>query len=296
MRFQATLKLHGKTATGMEVPADVVAALGSKRAAVRGTINGHAYRSTVAARGDLFLLPVSAEVRKAAGIAAGDRLDVELELDTEPRELAVPEDFAALLGPRPGDPRAVRRPVVQSPPGVRRPDQRRQDRRDPRAADRQSAARAAPGYPQPMPHGFELTTLVDRPIDEVFAFLAQGTNDPKFSPRVLEIEQVGDGPPGVGTVFRSTVKDAGMKTKREFEITEFEAPSKIRWTERSKNLVTVTAGGYDLAAEGTRRGCGCSTSSPATALASCSSDPAARAANKGADEFGAAIKQAVESS
>ena len=97
MRFQATLKLHGKTATGMEVPADVVAALGSKRAAVRGTINGHAYRSTVAARGDLFLLPVSAEVRKAAGVAAGDRLDVELELDTEPRELAVPEDFAALL-------------------------------------------------------------------------------------------------------------------------------------------------------------------------------------------------------
>jgi Domain of unknown function (DUF1905)/Bacteriocin-protection, YdeI or OmpD-Associated len=97
MRFRTTLKLHGKTATGIEVPADVVEALGSKRPAVRATINGYTYRSTVAARGDVFLLGVSAEVREAAGVAAGDELDVELALDTEPRELAVPADFAALL-------------------------------------------------------------------------------------------------------------------------------------------------------------------------------------------------------
>ncbi len=147
-----------------------------------------------------------------------------------------------------------------------------------------------------MPHGFDLTTVVDRPIDEVFAFLAQGTNDPKFSPRVLEIEQVGDGPPGVGTVFRSTVKDAGMKTKREFELTEFEAPSKIRWTERSKNLVTVTAGGYDLAADGNGTRVRLFNEFAGHGLGKLFVGPAARAANKGADEFGAAIKQAVESS
>jgi uncharacterized protein YndB with AHSA1/START domain len=93
---------------------------------------------------------------------------------------------------------------------------------------------------------FEGTTTIDRPIAEVFAFLADGTNDRKFSPRVLEIEKATDGPPGVGTVYRSTVKDAGMKTKREFELTEFQAPSKIRWAERSKNLVTASEGGYDL--------------------------------------------------
>ena len=51
---------------------------------------------------------------------------------------------------------------------------------------------------------------------------------------------------GVGTVFASTVKDAGMTTKREFEITELERPGRIRWTERSKNMVTVPDGGYDL--------------------------------------------------
>ena len=97
---------------------------------------------------------------------------------------------------------------------------------------------------------FEATVVVDRPIDEVFAFLANGENDPKFSPRVLEIAKTTDGPPGVGTVYASTVKDAGMKTKREFKLTEFEAPTRIRWAETSKNLVTAAEGGYDLAPEG----------------------------------------------
>ena len=97
-----------------------------------------------------------------------------------------------------------------------------------------------------MAHEFSGSTVIDRPIDEVFAFLADGTNDPKFSPRVQQIRKTTDGPIGVGTVFESTVKDAGMTTKRSFELTTFEQPTKIRWTERSKNMVTVPDGGYDL--------------------------------------------------
>jgi hypothetical protein len=97
-----------------------------------------------------------------------------------------------------------------------------------------------------MAHGFTGSAVVDRPINEVFAFLADGTNDPKFSPRVQEIRKTTDGPVGVGTMFESTVKDAGMKSGRKFELTEFEAPTKIRWAERSKNAVTVPDGGYDL--------------------------------------------------
>ncbi len=93
---------------------------------------------------------------------------------------------------------------------------------------------------------FEGTAEIDRPIAEVFAFLAAGTNDPKFSPRVQHIEKTTDGPVGVGTVFASTVKDAGLTTKREFRITGFEAPTTIRWTELSRNLVTAAEGGYDL--------------------------------------------------
>lgn len=102
MRFRATLELAGKTATGMHVPPEVVAALGAgKRPPVRATINGYTYRSTVAVYGGEFLLGVSDEVRKAAGVRAGDELDVELELDDEPREVEVPPDFAAALGSAP---------------------------------------------------------------------------------------------------------------------------------------------------------------------------------------------------
>ncbi|MFF3768265.1 SRPBCC family protein [Streptomyces sp. NPDC001922] len=93
---------------------------------------------------------------------------------------------------------------------------------------------------------FEATVEIDRPVDEVFAFLANGENDPKFSPRVQRMEKTTEGATTVGTVYRSTVKDAGMTTHREFRISEFEPPRRIRWTEISKNLVTAPEGGYDL--------------------------------------------------
>jgi carbon monoxide dehydrogenase subunit G len=106
-----------------------------------------------------------------------------------------------------------------------------------------------------MANQFEGTAEINRPIEEVFAFLADGENDPKFSPRVLHIEKTTSGPTAVGTIYASTVKDAGVKTKREFRITEFAPPNKIRWTETSKNIVTAPEGGYDLESlpEGTTR-------------------------------------------
>ena len=98
MKFRAKVELGGKTATGIEVPAAVVAKLGSsKRPAVSVTINRYTYRSTVAPMGGRFMLPVSAQVREAAGVAAGDQVDVVLELDTAPREVTVPADFGRAL-------------------------------------------------------------------------------------------------------------------------------------------------------------------------------------------------------
>lgn len=93
---------------------------------------------------------------------------------------------------------------------------------------------------------FSGSAVVNRPIQEVFDYLSAGTNDPKFSPRVLEIRKEPDGPSAVGTVFVSKVKDAGMKSDRRFELTELTAPTTIRWSERSSNMVTVPEGGYDL--------------------------------------------------
>ncbi|MGE5335692.1 MAG: YdeI/OmpD-associated family protein [Nitrososphaerota archaeon] len=99
MRFRAILQLDGKTATGIRVPVEVMSSFGqSKRLAVRVTINGYTYRSTVVVMGGEFKLPVSGEVREKAGIAAGDEVDVDLEPDTEPREVSVPPDLAEALG------------------------------------------------------------------------------------------------------------------------------------------------------------------------------------------------------
>jgi hypothetical protein len=98
MRFHAAIALHGKSATGIEVPADVVAALGQgKRPKVTVTINGYSYPSTVGVMGGLSLIPVSADVRAKAGVAAGDEVDIDLVPDTGPRTVEVPADLATAL-------------------------------------------------------------------------------------------------------------------------------------------------------------------------------------------------------
>jgi hypothetical protein len=98
VRFRAILETNGRTATGIEVPPSVVDALGAgKRPPVRVTLHEHTYRTTVARMGGRFLVPVSAEVRKAAGVTAGDDLDVGIELDDAPRTVDVPADLAAAL-------------------------------------------------------------------------------------------------------------------------------------------------------------------------------------------------------
>lgn len=106
-RFRTPLVLHGRTATGISVPVSVVEALGAgRRPPVRVTLHTpdgpYTYRSTVAPMGGEHLVGVSAEHRAAAGVQAGDDLDVELELDTEPRVVEVPADLAAGLDAHPG--------------------------------------------------------------------------------------------------------------------------------------------------------------------------------------------------
>ncbi len=102
MQFQATLELNGKTATGIHVPDTVVDALGGwRRTAVRATLNNYTYRTSLGVMGGRCLLPVSAEARAASGLQAGDCVSVTLELDNAPRELELPEDFAAALAADP---------------------------------------------------------------------------------------------------------------------------------------------------------------------------------------------------
>jgi len=97
VRFETTLLQMGNN-TGIEVPADIVEALGGgKRAAVLVTVNGFRYQSTLAVMGGRQLIPFSSERRAATGLAGGDRIDVDLELDASPRTVEVPDDLAAAL-------------------------------------------------------------------------------------------------------------------------------------------------------------------------------------------------------
>jgi hypothetical protein len=98
MRFRTTVLRAGKTATGVQVPDEIVDAMGSgKRPPVRVTINGYTYRSTIASMGGRFMVGVSAEVRDRAHVSGGDTVDVDVELDRSPREVEVPPDLAKAL-------------------------------------------------------------------------------------------------------------------------------------------------------------------------------------------------------
>ncbi|WP_369135488.1 DUF1905 domain-containing protein [Modestobacter sp. I12A-02662] len=102
MRFSTTVVLGGRTATGLEVPAEVVTAPGAgKRPPVTVSVGGHTYRSTVAPMAGSCWLPLAAEHRTAAGVAAGDTVEVDVELDEAPRVVEVPADLAAALDAEP---------------------------------------------------------------------------------------------------------------------------------------------------------------------------------------------------
>ena len=101
MHFRTELVLVGRN-TGVLVPDEIVEALGAgRRPAVTVTIGDFSYRSTIASMGGRFLISFSAANRAATGLVGGEQIDVDLELDTAPREIEVPEDLAAALAEDP---------------------------------------------------------------------------------------------------------------------------------------------------------------------------------------------------
>ncbi len=143
---------------------------------------------------------------------------------------------------------------------------------------------------------FESSVEIDRSVEAVFAYLADGRHDPEFSPRVQEITKTPDGPTALGTVFRSTVKDAGMKTGREFRIVGLDPPQRIRWTEQTRNLVTAE-GGYDFEAlPGGRTRVRIFNTLEGHGIGKLLVGLALSAARKDAPDFGRRIKAAAEAS
>mgnify|MGYP001361085022 CR=1 FL=1 len=99
----SVLQEEGMNATGIRVPAEIITLFGmGKKPKVKITLNGYSYRTTVAAYGDVFMLPLSKEHRIAAGVKAGDLVEVTLEPDLEPRTVEVPGDLAEAMAGLPG--------------------------------------------------------------------------------------------------------------------------------------------------------------------------------------------------
>ncbi|QGQ99048.1 DUF1905 domain-containing protein [Paenibacillus psychroresistens] len=97
------MQAEGKNATGIQVPEEVMASLGGgKKPSVTVNLNGYSYRSTMAVMGGKYLIPVSSEHRKAAGLSAGDPIEVTLELDLEIRTVEVPDDLRSALSAKAG--------------------------------------------------------------------------------------------------------------------------------------------------------------------------------------------------
>ncbi|MEN2740583.1 YdeI/OmpD-associated family protein [Microbacterium sp. X-17] len=96
-RFQTTLLQTGNN-TGIEVSPEIIESLGGgKRPAVVVRVGAYEYRSTVGVMQGRYLIPFSAERRAESGLRGGDAISVEVELDTAPREVAVPDDLAVAL-------------------------------------------------------------------------------------------------------------------------------------------------------------------------------------------------------
>lgn len=129
--FRAVLQSSGGTTTGFVVPDELVARLGSRRPKVEVTVRGHTWRTSIASMGGRFLLGVSAEQRAAAGVGAGDELDVVARLDTAERTVTVPPDLQSALDAQPdalaffaGLPYSQQRWFVEGVEGAKQPETR----------------------------------------------------------------------------------------------------------------------------------------------------------------------------
>ena len=144
-------------------------------------------------------------------------------------------------------------------------------------------------------HG-EVTITIERPIETVFDFLADGENDKRFSKRIIEIAKTSDGPPGVGTIYTSKARDFGRTATHDFEITAFERPTRIRWRELSKGPVAVSEGGYELRERGGATELTFHGDLDGHGIGKLILGPLSRRVRAGFPEFAQSIKETVEAS
>jgi hypothetical protein len=96
-KFKAILGKEGDSGLFLEVPFDVKEEFGRARPPVKVTVNGYAFRTTVSVYGGKYYLGVRKSHRDAAGVEVGDRVEITMALDDEPREVEIPPELAKAL-------------------------------------------------------------------------------------------------------------------------------------------------------------------------------------------------------
>lgn len=68
---------------------------------------------------------------------------------------------------------------------------------------------------------------INRPIGEVFDFVADECNEPRYNPRMIHVEKTSAGPIGRGAQFRAMTRIRGRTTDMTIQFTEFERPVRL---------------------------------------------------------------------
>lgn len=96
--IEVILEKHPKMeATGITIPFDVEEVFGAKRVAVKATVNGANYRGSIVRMSGKYMLGIPKEFRDRAGISAGEKIKVVIEVDDTPRTVEVPKDLATAI-------------------------------------------------------------------------------------------------------------------------------------------------------------------------------------------------------
>ena len=94
--------------------------------------------------------------------------------------------------------------------------------------------------------------LINRPVQEVFDFVADERNEPRYNPRMLRVEKLSPGPVGLGSRFRAVMRSWPRPTTMTTECTVYQRPRRLASTTRLSTMDIEGTLSFDPVPEGTR--------------------------------------------
>ena len=94
--------------------------------------------------------------------------------------------------------------------------------------------------------------VINRPAEDVFDFVADECNEPRFNPRMRSVEKITEGPIGVGTRFRAETVSRGRPVEMLIEFTGYERPHRLASSTQMSSMGLHGALTFDSVPGGTR--------------------------------------------